>query len=199
MNEDQQKGLSSLQKRVRSGEIVITTTDKSGKYAVVESGLYRHAAAIHLIDREIDMKEVSESELLLNRHASQMVKAFNMGMRHGKDGQRMRMKQAFTSQGGRPGPVSLLIKDHKPMKEGDRIHPTRLLCVAKGGVGARLSNLDSTILNRVADAIGSKTECVSTEDALRTILETNRRIEERIRHEGGYAEKVKHLSILSLG
>ena len=121
-----------------------------------------------------------------------------MGTKHGMDGQRMRIKQAFTSHGGRPGSVSLLIKDHKTMKEGDRIDPTRLVCVAKGGVGARLSNLNSIILNKVADAIGAETECISTEDALRSILETNRRIQERITCDKGYAEKMKHLSILSL-
>ena len=198
MTEDQLKGLKLLQERVRRGEIVVTTTDKSGKYAVLESGLYKEAAMIHLRDREIDMKEVEETEVLLNRHASQILKAFNMGTKHGKEGQVLRMKQAFTSQGGRPGPVSLLVKDHKVMKDGDRIHPTRLVCVAKGGVGARLSNLISTVLNRVADAINAETECVSTEDALRTMLETNRKIEMEAMRDGEYAERVRRLKILSM-
>jgi len=99
-----------------------------------------------------------------------------MGTIHGKYGQEDRIKQAFTSVNGKPGPIYFLIKDHKKLKEGETIPPTRPVCSAKGGPGARLSNLISQIINHAADAAQSITECRSTEEAMSTILETNRKL-----------------------
>lgn len=198
MTEHQSKGKKKLMKRVKEGEIVITTTDKSGKYAVVEPSLYKEAAKVHLKDDEITMDEVKNTETLMNRHAAQIIKSLKMGTRHGKNGQEDRIRKAFTSIGARPGPVSFLVKDHKGVKEGERIPPTRQVCSAKGGPSSRLSNLVSTILNKAADAIDSTTECQSTEDLKREILETNRKIEERCRNDLEYRAKVQRAEIVSL-
>ena len=103
MTEEQKKGMSSLQKRVKEGEIVITTTDKSGKFAVVDKELYVEAANVHLKDEEITVDQVREIEILINRHSMQVVKALEMGTIHGKNGQVSRIKKAFRSNGGRPG------------------------------------------------------------------------------------------------
>ena len=45
-------------KIVKEGEIVISTTDKSGKIAVVEISLYKEGAKEHLKDEEISVEEV---------------------------------------------------------------------------------------------------------------------------------------------
>ena len=198
MTKEQKIGMKRLQDRVNNNEIVVTMTDKSGKFAIVEKALYTKAAEIHLKDEEVESELVTETETLLNRHTSQLLKSLNMGTKHGQNGQVHRMKQAFTSIGGKPGPLSFLIKDHKGMKEGEIIPPTRPVCNAKGGPGSRLSNLVSNILNRAADAINADTECDSTEDALRGILDCNRVISDKVKNDGLFAHEMKEVKVMSL-
>ena len=198
MTAEQEEGRKSLQKRMKEGRIVVTMTDKSGKFAVVDSEMYREAVKVHLQDVEITWKEVSNKEILLSRHAVQLTKAFKMGTKHGKEGQVDRISQAFTSKGGRPGPLYVLVKDHKKTGEGESMPPTRPVCNARGGPGARLSNLLSTVLNKVTDAANPKTECISTEDALRTILDTNRNIQEQCKRDPKYKDVIKEMVVMSL-
>ena len=110
-----------------------------------------------------------------------------------EDKQVERIRQAFTSVGGRPGPLYLLVKDHKKIKEGETMPPTRPVCNARGGPGSRLSNLLSVILNKASDSIKAKTECMSTEEALRSILECNRKIKS-----GRYGGRAQELVIVSM-
>ena len=198
MTTEQREGKIQLQRRVREHEIIITKTDKSDKFAVVEPEAYREAAKVHLKDKEIGWSEVKTVETLLTRHAMQMVKALKMGTVHGTQGQVDRVRQAYSSKGGRPGPIYFLVKDHKKVKEGEVIPPTRGVCSAKAGPGSRLSNLTSTILNRAADAAGAETECMSTEEAMRKILEANRAIKSRIEDDPAFRDEVKKLVILSM-
>ena len=131
-------GLKRLNKRVSEREVVVTTTDKSGKFAVVEIEEYKRAALAHLTDTEITPEDMTAKETLLNRHTLQIVKALRMGTIHGgtEEKQVERMKQAFMSVGGRPGPIYFLVKDHKEIKEGDSMPATRPVCSARGGPGA---------------------------------------------------------------
>ena len=198
MTEEQKKGMSSLQKRVKEGEIVITTTDKSGKFAVVDKELYVEAANVHLKDEEITVDQVREIEILINRHSMQVVKALEMGTIHGKNGQVSRIKKAFRSNGGRPGPVQFLVKDHKKVKEGSKIPPTRQVCSAKSGPSSRLSNLISIILNRIADAIDGKAECTSTEELMRKIFDTNKNIKERCDTDPDFKRRVQKAELISI-
>ena len=195
---EEQNGMKSLKKRMKEGEIIITTTDKSGKYAVMETDLYRQAAKVHIKDKMIDQKNVNETEVLLNRHSQQIIKALQMGTVHGRNGQVDRIKQAFTSVNAKPGPIYFLIKDHKKLKEGEKVPPTRPVCSAKGGPGSRLSNLISTILNKVADAANSETECMSTEEAMSNILKTNREIEKRAETDNEFREKAGTIEVISM-
>ena len=198
LSDFQQEGKDSLQEKVRSGEIVVTLTDKSGKLAVVEPDLYRRAASVHIKDREVPWQEVSEVETLLNRHSMQLIKALSMGTKHGKNGQVDRVRKAYTSKDAKPGPIYFLVKDHKAVKPGESIPPTRPVCSAKGGPGSRLSNLASTLINKTADSIDSETECMSTEEMLQKILQTNREIRRRSDADPVFRERVKELVVLSM-
>ena len=191
----EKEGLKKLKQRKRDGEIVITTTDKSGKFAVVETDLYKRAVQVHLSDPVITPDQMKEKETLLNRHALQIVKALRMGTHHGKteEKQEDRMNGAFMSVGGRPGPLYVLVKDHKATEEGALIPPTRPVCNAKGGPGARLSNLLSIILNRATDSMNATTECMSTEEALRGMLECNRRI-----RDGALGDRAREAILMSM-
>ena len=50
MTIEEQSGKKSIMRRMKEGEIIITTTDKSGKYAVIEPDLYKQAAEVHIKD-----------------------------------------------------------------------------------------------------------------------------------------------------
>ena len=58
MSREEQKGKSSLKKRIGNKEIIVTMTDKSGKFAVVDPVTYREAAQIHLKDKLIPDENV---------------------------------------------------------------------------------------------------------------------------------------------
>ena len=198
MTMEQLQGRDSLIKRVKEGEIVVTTTDKSGKFAVVETSLYKEGAKEHLKDEEISIEEVKATEVMMNRHSQQIVTAFKMGTFHGKHGQEVRVGQAFRSVGAQPGPVQFLVKDHKGTPQGKEMPPMRQVCSAKGGPSSRLSNLVSTILNKTADSLNSATECQSTEELQREILEANIRIEERCKRDPEFREKMKRAEVISI-
>ena len=83
-NESQQEGMRRLNERIKQGEIVVTMTDKSGKFAAVDAREYKKAAKVHLLDEEITNDEMATKEVLFNRHTLQIVKALRMGTVHGK-------------------------------------------------------------------------------------------------------------------
>ena len=197
MTKDQMDGKRSLTKREDQGEIVITTTDKSGKFCVVETALYKEAALVHIKDEEvINVEQVGEIETTMNRHAMQIVKAMKMGTVHGgENGEEDRIRKAFRSSGGRPGPVQFLIKDHKGIKENEKIPPTRLVCSANGGPTSRLSNLLTIMLNRASDAMEGPHECQSTEELMHGIQKANREIEERCTNDVRFKERMEKTEI----
>ena len=126
------EGMKKLNQRRKKGEIVITTTDKSGKLAVIETNLYKQAAAEHLTDPIITPEVMKEKEIELNRHVQQISKALKMGTGHGttEEKQEVRMHAAQESVGGRPGPIYFLIKDHKATQKrsSNSTHQTGVQC-----------------------------------------------------------------------
>ena len=126
---------------------------------------------------------------------------------HGKNGQVDRVRKAYSSIDAKPGPIYFLIKDHKAVKPGEVIPPTRPVCSAKGGPGSRFSNLLSTLINKTADSIGSETECMSTEEALQKILQTNREIKSKSEDDpafrvclfGSYSSHLSQRDMLATG
>ena len=72
------------------------------------------------------------------------------------------------------------------------------MCSAKNSPGSRHSNLVSTILNKAADAANADTECMSTEEALRKMLEANRDIALRAEADEAFKREVKNMILLSM-
>ena len=109
------------------------------------------------------------------------------------------MHKAYNSIGAKPGVLYFLIKDHKKIKDGETLPPLRGVCSAKNGPGSRFSSLLSTILNKASDAENSSTECRSTEEAMRRVLETNREIRERVASgDVDFQKRVESLIALSM-
>ena len=80
MNKTESQGLFSLQKRIKSGELVIMSTDKSFKLAVTEMTTYLEMGEVHTrADREITRNEFTEIEKVINGHTSMHIKMQGMG------------------------------------------------------------------------------------------------------------------------
>ena len=80
LSEAQQLGLKSLLKRLKSGEIVVMQTDKSGKFALVTPEIYKQTGAVHTAkDREIGMIEIEAIQSKMNGHVSMWLKMFRVG------------------------------------------------------------------------------------------------------------------------
>ena len=76
-------GKKRLRRKVKKGDLVVTTTDKSGKFVVTTPEIYRYAANKHIIkDTEVGWDCVKEKETFLNRHTAQLGKIFQMGGNH---------------------------------------------------------------------------------------------------------------------
>ena len=74
----------SLLKRIKAGEIVVTTTDKSGNFAVMPLAMYEELGRVHTCkDKDISDKEVSRIQQELNKHARLIMKIFGVGDHHG--------------------------------------------------------------------------------------------------------------------
>ena len=181
LNACQRAGILKLQKRVAKGEIVIQISDKSNKLVVMKSEDYKEAVMKHVRkDVEVPWDSIPREELNLNRHTAAIRKIFSVGAAHGHED---RMAQAFRSVDQQPPPMSAYPKDHKRLEEGEVIPPTRPVVSANSGPNSRASHLLSTILNKVADQADQGTECRSTEEMMRGILETNRRLRAGQQHQ----------------
>ena len=174
LNACQRAGVLKLQRRVARGEIVIQISDKSNKLVVMKSEDYKQAVMKHVEkDVEVPWDSIPREELSINRHTTAIRKVFCVGAAHGHEA---RMAQAFRAVDQQPPPLSAYPKDHKRLEEGEVIPPTRPVVSANSGPNSRASHLLSTIINRIADQADQGTECRSTEEMMRGILETNRRL-----------------------
>ena len=124
-------GKQRLRRKVKKGDLVITTTDKSGKFVVTTPEIYRYAASKHIIkDTEVGWDCVKEKETFLNRHTAQLGKIFEMGGNHN---QADRVSKALKSSDNPPPSVYFMFKDNKKMDDGEPCPQTRQVCAGKEG------------------------------------------------------------------
>ena len=90
-------------------------------------------------------------------------------------GQEKRMQGAMLNHFCRPPPLTILTKDHKPVRQ-DGSRPGRPLCLARKAPNMILGNLMSTLLERVADSYNDANECINTETMCRGLDDANKAI-----------------------
>ena len=112
-------------------------------------------------DREISDREVSKIQQDLNKHARLIMKIFGVGDQHG--GRNFeRITSAFTTNAEDVPLLSLLVKDHKPVKPGS-LPSTRPVIGVAATMIARLSKLMSESVKRLADCVKGSDEMKSRE------------------------------------
>ena len=149
-------------KRIESGEIIVTSTDKSGKLVVMPLKMYEEMGKVHTNkDREIHEYEVKRIQQELNKHARLILKIFGVGDQHG--GRNVdRITSAFTTNAEDVPLLSLLVKDHKEVKEGD-LPSTRPVIGISATMVARMSKLMAETVKRLADCVTGSDEMKSRE------------------------------------
>ena len=168
-------GKLKLLKRKKQGELVIFPTDKSGKLVVCLPETYLEAGRVHTSkDQQVEWSELPTTETKVNRHTRALTKIINLGASH--NGQEQRIAGATKSVDSPAPPLYLMWKDHK---QYETVPPTRPVCSGVVGPLARASELSSLILTAFLDSLPPGTECLSSEEMQRAILDTNIIIKER--------------------
>jgi hypothetical protein len=132
LDKEEKEGLKSLQERVKSGELIICATDKSGRFAVLTREQYIQAGEAHTKhDKKVGMEESKMIERELNGHMRWWSEMTGLG---GHWNQKDRSLRNLLNHGLATCPMTLLIKDHKTWSvESGETPPTR--SIMGGNVG----------------------------------------------------------------
>ena len=159
LSEKEIRGLRSILRRIKLGELLVIKTDKSGKFCVVSVEDYLEMGKVHTDkDKEVKRKDVIEIEKILNGHSISWVKMFSTGLDHGHVDRVMSSK---TTRSENNADLYVLYKDHKIGAKKTRPVVTGCTSNTRG-----LSNSVSNLLESVANSDKNNFESISGEDML---------------------------------
>ena len=177
MSWSHRNGLKKLQKRKKDGDIIVLTTDKSGKFAVSDVESYLAMGAVHTSkDSIIGDDEVRKIQNLHNGHTSMWLRMTNMGLEWNHQD---RIKESCLQHTCTVPPMYLLVKDHKEKKEG-ALPATRPVVSGKSGMGLSMSNILSDMIENIANMRPNAIEIISTEDLLSRVDHYNENVAETV-------------------
>ena len=163
LTKEEERGLKSLKKRVKEGEIAVMQTDKSGRFAVIGVGEYLRAGGKHTAkDEEVGWEVIKSTQAELNGHMSMFIKFCRIGesWNHGK-----RVRETMINQSMSISPMYLTFKDHKgwDYREGT-VPPTRPICGGNTGMNLHISEALSEVIEPMVEAFEGGNEIISGED-----------------------------------
>ena len=176
---NEKEGLKSLKEKE---DIVIFSTDKSGRFATDTKENYEEACNPHTNkDQIISEEEHIKCQKTINAHAIMWTKMLKMGKNEKSNNAENRIKTNVTIATGSHGTASLysLRKDHKYTDNQEKGPPVRPVCSGNEGYNNKLSHRISKIIRPLWKE--SDTCCENTEEILADIKELNeKRINEDI-------------------
>ena len=166
------KGLKSLKKRVKEGEIVILPTDKTGLFTVMSRDTYLACGLSHTKgDRQVDWDDLKLAQSELNGHTSMMIKIFNIGRTWEHT---HRIRESMLGETMATCPLSLLYKDHKGWASHmGTCPPTRPVVSGNMGMNIHLSEVVSDLIEPLVDKYMGGRESISTEDMIAKFMGLN--------------------------
>ena len=148
LSKSELRGLKSLKKKVKDGDIIICQTDKSGRFAVMRMETYLMAGEKHVKDdAEINLEDVKENQRVVNGHVAMWLKIFKVGSdwKH-----QSRHRETKINQSLGIAPVYLLFKDHKKWDKKDGSPPpTRPVASASSGMNIHFSSWSAKYWNQL--------------------------------------------------
>ena len=182
LSKAEKQQLKSLKKDIKDKNIVIFTTDKSGKFSVDTPKNYEKALMKHTMEDEELLEEdrVRKIENKMNQHLKQLSKMFKVGENNEHE---YRIAGANTSTNTEAPPLYGLRKDHKVTENEQEGPPVRPVCGAKEAPNSRLSHFLSRIVNDYADSADIDTECRSSEEMRASFEAFNEETSEEVKLE----------------
>ena len=163
--------IESLKKRVKSGEIVISQTDKSSRFAILTKQQYIESGTVHTSkDHKVDWNTIKYLQGQVNSHVWWISQI--MGDAIKTDQKRMNSNTQNTNI--EVPSMVLLFKDHKLWDENsNKPVPSRPVVSGNCGVNSHLSEILAEIMEPISTN-GIGVEISSTEDALCRIDKINK-------------------------
>ena len=175
LTKQEMEGWEEIKEKMRDSDWMICSTDKSNRLCSDTQQNYTNKLTQGQEDRVAQELDIRNSEQSCNNLMKQLVRIFGLGA--GDDRKLERFRRATTMENGTVPPVVGLRKDHK----GGEDPPMREVCQAQEAPNSRLSNFISSILYRIIEEKESKegTALRSTEDALRMVMDCNKKVKEQ--------------------
>ena len=174
------KTLKDLKKDIKEKKVVVSTTDKSGRFSVDSTDNYLEAVMNHTRnDLEVEEERVRQVENKMNQHMRQFNKMFMVGKSHKHEA---RVESATHSTNTAAPPLYGLKKDHKPAEDPTKGPAVRPVCASNESPNSCLSNSLSRVINDFADTTNIQTECRSSEE-MRAAFEEYIKTEIEVRKE----------------
>jgi hypothetical protein len=179
--ESEIRGKEKIKKRELAGELVVVSTDKSGKRAGIETDRYRQKVAAHTAgDTIVTVAEVDKIEADMSALAQSVARSLRIGENWGHTA---RVKQACKTKFSKIPTLDIMLKDHKG---GDNL-PARPVCRSSNSPNGVLGDIVSDYLEILANekAAMNGTEVRSTEEMCAKLEKVNQqiRVEKRARGE----------------
>ena len=161
-----------LQKRVKSGEIVVCIADKGKQLTACSIESYKRQGMVHVgSDHEVGWAEIRAAQVRLTANARSLAKIFRLGEALGD----RNAKRAWENISGQACSVPVLRvvpKLHKPTNpNGDP--KTRPIVGATSGLTARAGDLLAEVIGNISKVTNPETESTSTEEVLHVKIHTN--------------------------
>ena len=163
-------GLSSIKKRMKNKEIIVTPTDKSGRFSIMTYNQYLEAGHLHTDkDEEMDWDGLRYLKNQVNGHMWWLSKMWSYAKHTDPD----RMLKNLTVSDIDLPEMSLLTKDHKSWSsESNKPVPTRPVMSGNCAINTHLSELISELVEPMAlEFDGSEVQ--SSEEILARIDQIN--------------------------
>ena len=162
--------LDSLKKRIKSGEIIISQTDKSSRFAVLTYKQYIQSGEVHTRkDEKITWKDVKYLQGQVNSHVWWISHILGNAL---KTDQKRMLRNIQPTTMEIPEMV-LLFKDHKGWSEtSGKPVPSRPVVSGSRGINSHLSELLAEVMEPLT-VNGIGVEITSTEEALCKVTEVN--------------------------
>ena len=157
-------GLKEVTEKVKQHEMVVFSTDKTGKFSVDTVENHQDALMEHVAnDTKINRKKVRILEKKCNSHLKQFNRMFGVGSAWGHQN---RVAGASTATNVSAPALDGLRKDHKTVLPGqEQSGPSvRPVCKANQAPNNRLGYFLSKVINDYSDCAENKTECRSSEE-----------------------------------
>ena len=177
LDNKEKTGLKTLKEKCKK-ELIVSQTDKSGKFSVDDRDNYIQAMKVHIEkDESITEEEHIKAQKEANAHSTFWAKILGISKDTGKgtvqkQRNHQRAKNNLMVESSELPPVYGLRKDHKHVEDNVKGPPLRPVCSASAAYNSKLAHLITTYLAKIWK--NEEENCASTEELLAEFDEINK-------------------------